>query len=263
MIKKRTTLLLALLLAGCAQSQPEPEKTEPVAEKTADEKTADEKTDSLKGDKKNTPAISEELDMNLDLSSPEENPKENTSRPAEQSEDNGTGTVVNGILIVNKKNPISPTYNPGENPEAVNAVLNLIQDAQSQGMDIISNWSGFRDYATQQQLYEGYVASDGVEAADTYSARPGYSEHQTGLTFDLKHSDGQLVTREAEANWLKNNAAKYGFIIRYPNGKEAITGYEPEPWHLRYVGKKDAEAIAAEDLTLEEYLGVEGGDYAD
>lgn len=173
----------------------------------------------------------------------------------------GYGTVVDNILIVNKKHPLSAAYNPGNDPVAEQAVRTLIADAQAQGLAISSSYSGFRDYAYQENLYNGYVSRDGQALADTYSARPGYSEHQTGLTFDLIQTDGNLVESPAEAKWLQDHCAEYGFIIRYPQGKEAITGYQPEPWHLRYVGKETAEKIMSSGLTLEEYLGVEGGDY--
>lgn len=170
-------------------------------------------------------------------------------------------TIVKGILIVNKKHPISADYDPGNDPVASAAVSQLIADMQAAGMDVSHNTSGYRDYNYQASLYNSYVAADGQQAADTYSARPGYSEHQTGLTFDLMHSDGSLITRDPEASWLKNHAADYGFIIRYPEGKQDITGYSPEPWHLRYVGKEAAREIMDNGLTLEQYLGVEGGDY--
>lgn len=168
--------------------------------------------------------------------------------------------IKNGILVVNKKHPLPVNYAPGEDPTAVGQLNKIIREMQRLGYDINDDYSGFRTYEYQKYLYEGYVASDGQEAADTYSARPGYSEHQTGLTFDLKHWDGTLVTKEAEAQWIAENAADYGFIVRYQVGKEHITGYQAEPWHLRYIGD-EAMNIYNSGLTLEEYLGVEGGDY--
>lgn len=192
---------------------------------------------------------------------PETVQESDSSSPAASAPANGIGTVVKGILIVNKKNPISPDYNPGNDPVAVEAVNRLIADMQSTGLDVSYETSGFRDYNYQASLYNAYAARDGAAAADTYSARPGYSEHQTGLTFDMKHADGSLITRTPEAEWLKNHCAEYGFIIRYPEGKEAITGYDHEPWHLRYVGTAEAKKIMAAGQTLEEYLNVEGGDY--
>lgn len=175
--------------------------------------------------------------------------------------DAAAGTVERGILIVNKKHPLDETYDPGEDPQAASALRSLIEAMKAQGLDVSEEWSGYRTYNSQKQLYENYVLEHGQQEADRFSARPGYSEHQSGLAFDLRHNDGSLIEREPEAAWLAANAADYGFIIRYPQGKESVTGYQYEPWHLRYVGVSDARAIQAAGLSLEEYLGVEGGDY--
>lgn len=169
-------------------------------------------------------------------------------------------TYVDGILIVNKKHGLPSSYAPGENYAAGQAVRRLIADMQSAGLDISNSYSGYRNYSYQAQLYQSYVNSHGQAAADTFSARPGYSEHQAGLAFDILHSNGRLVTTGAEANWLASNAHNYGFIIRYQSGKESITGYNAEPWHLRYIGDQ-ATTIYQSGLVLEEYLGVSGGDY--
>lgn len=168
---------------------------------------------------------------------------------------------VKGILIANKKFALPSSYAPGENPEAVQALRNMIADMRKDGLDISDSYSGYRSYSHQSALYWGYVASYGQAQADTFSARPGHSEHQTGLTFDLQHSSSGLVRGDRESLWVASNAHKYGFIIRYPAGKEAITGYIHEPWHIRYVGKNHALAIYRAGLTLEEYLGVPGGGY--
>ena len=167
---------------------------------------------------------------------------------------------VKGILVVNKKHGLSSSYAPGEDPTAGAQARKLIRDMQSQGYAVSSSYSGYRSYATQRGLYNNYVASYGQAQADTFSARPGYSEHQTGLAFDLIGSGGGLLTTPRETNWVAKNAHKYGFIVRYQPGKEAITGYVAEPWHIRYVGS-EATAIYQSGLTLEEYLGVSGGDY--
>ena len=115
--------------------------------------------------------------------------------------------------------------------------------------------SGFRSYSTQKVLYNSYVQTDGVEAADTYSARPGHSEHQTGLAFDVGNIDYGYGDTDA-GRWLNDHAHEYGFIIRYLKGKESITGYVYEPWHIRYVGLNVASEIHTRGITLEEYLGV-------
>ena len=166
------------------------------------------------------------------------------------------------IVVANKHYPMSKDYNPGENPTAKAELLKLIAAMQQAGFPISDNYSGFRSYETQTQLYQDYVNKDGKAEADRYSARPGYSEHQTGLAFDLIGTDGDLVTEEKAAQWLLDHAADYGFVVRYLKGKEKETGYMAEEWHLRYVGK-EAKDIAASGLSLEEYYGFEGGDYVD
>lgn len=171
-------------------------------------------------------------------------------------------TEVNGspIIVVNKKHGLDPDYAPGEDSEALMAFYELRAQMQREGLDIGLDYSGFRSYAYQSALYDGYVETYGQKSADTFSARPGFSEHQTGLAFDLKHESGELVTGEAETTWLLEHAADHGFIVRYLEGKEDITGYMAEPWHIRYIGE-EAQAIMESGLCLEEYLGVEGGDY--
>ena len=166
------------------------------------------------------------------------------------------------IVVANKHYPMSKDYNPGENPTAKAELLKLIAAMQQAGFPISDHYSGFRSYETQTQLYQNYVNKDGKAEADRYAARPGYSEHQTGLAFDLIETNGDLVTEEKAAQWLLDHAADYGFVVRYLKGKEKETGYMAEEWHLRYVGK-EAKEIAASGLSLEEYYGFEGGDYVD
>ena len=166
------------------------------------------------------------------------------------------------IIVANKHYPMSKDYYPGENATAKAAFLKLIAQMKEAGYAISDNYSGFRSYATQAQLYQSYVNQEGQAAADRYSARPGYSEHQTGLAFDVIGTDGQLVEDAGAAQWLLDHAPDYGFVVRYPRGKESVTGYMHEEWHLRYIGK-EAKEIAASGLTLEEYYGFAGGDYLD
>lgn len=168
--------------------------------------------------------------------------------------------IVNGILVVNKKHSLPSNYVPGENIEAKSQFLKLIADMKANGLQVSDSYSGFRSYEYQNSLYWNYVNSYGQQQADTFSARAGYSEHQTGLAFDLMQPNGALLQSYNESVWLANNAHRYGFIVRYPYGKEAITGYVAEPWHIRYVGDQ-ATAIYQSGLCLEEYLGIQGGDY--
>ena len=178
---------------------------------------------------------------------------------------NGSYYSVRGkyddIIIVNKKHGLSKDYNPGENPTAKAAFIRLRDDMINQGLNVGRSYSGFRSYDYQKTLYDNYVSRDGQAAADRYSARPGYSEHQTGLVFDLTDKSGNLLEDSRASQWLKDNAHNYGFIVRFQAGKEASTGYMPEAWHIRYVGK-EAKDIHDSGLSLEEYFGIEGGDYA-
>ena len=178
---------------------------------------------------------------------------------------NGSYYSVRGkyddIIIVNKKHGLSKDYNPGENPTAKAAFVRLRDDMINQGLNVGRSYSGFRSYDYQKTLYDNYVSRDGQAAADRYSARPGYSEHQTGLVFDLTDKSGNLLEDSRASQWLKDNAHNYGFIVRFQAGKEASTGYMPEAWHIRYVGK-EAKDIHDSGLSLEEYFGIEGGDYS-
>ena len=177
---------------------------------------------------------------------------------------NGSYYSVRGkyddIIIVNKKHGLSKDYNPGENPTAKAAFVRLRDDMINQGLNVGRSYSGFRSYDYQKTLYDNYVSRDGQAAADRYSARPGFSEHQTGLVFDLTDKSGNLLEDARASQWLKDNAHNYGFIVRFQAGKEASTGYMPEAWHIRYVGK-EAKDIHDSGLSLEEYFGIEGGDY--
>ena len=130
-------------------------------------------------------------------------------------------------------------------------------DAAALGLNL---WvqSGYRSYERQEYLYNNYVARDGKTAADTYSARPGHSEHQSGYAFDLNTiTDAFANTKEGK--WVDDNAYKYGFVIRYPKGKEGATGYKYESWHLRYVGKDLAEKLYnnGDWISMEEYFGID------
>ncbi|MBR3150412.1 MAG: M15 family metallopeptidase [Erysipelotrichaceae bacterium] len=136
---------------------------------------------------------------------------------------------------------------------AYEAYIRMYEAARAEGLDFYIT-SAYRSYDKQVSLYNNYVRNDGVEAADRYSARPGFSDHQTGLTVDILTSSSNFSTFEytAEAKWLAENAPRFGFIMRYPDGKEDVTGYTYESWHFRYVGDI-AEAVTASGLTYDEY----------
>ena len=190
---------------------------------------------------------------------------EGSQTGAKEVQYNGSYYFIQGkydeIVVANKKHPMAANYNPGENLTAKAAFLRLRNDMIAKGYNVGYAYSGFRTYDYQKVLYQNYVNKDGQAAADRYSARPGYSEHQTGLVFDLTDKAGNLLEDTAASNWLKNNAHRYGFVVRYQPGKEASTGYMPEAWHIRYIGK-EADEVYHSGLSLEEYYGLEGGDYA-
>lgn len=168
-------------------------------------------------------------------------------------------TVVGGVVIASKKYPLPADYAPGESKEARAAFQEMAAEATLSGYELVA-FSTYRSFDYQTKLYDRYVTNDGQVAADRYSARPGYSEHQTGLAFDIgeQHFEQHFAREsfgETEAGkWVAANAHKYGFIMRYPDGSEKITGYMYEPWHFRYIGKELAMQVYEANETLEEFL---------
>ena len=176
--------------------------------------------------------------------------------PAIAFNENDGCTYIDGILIANKSYALPEGYNPGGLlPTVVEAWNAMVAAAKADG---ISLWivSGYRSYQTQQAVYNNYVANNGQAQADTYSARPGHSEHQTGLAFDINQISYSFGETPA-GKWVAEHAAEYGFIIRYPQEKQEITGYVYEPWHLRYLGTETAMAVYQSGLCLEEYLNID------
>ena len=163
-------------------------------------------------------------------------------------------TYIQGILIVNKTYALPADYNPGLLPEAEEAFREMAAGAQADGYSLTIA-SGFRSYDFQKQLYQRYCDRDGQAEADRFSARGGHSEHQSGLAMDINYA-GSAFNDTPEAKWLAENCWKYGFIIRYPQDKEDITGYKYESWHVRWLGKEWAKIIYDSGLTLEEYFGI-------
>lgn len=170
-------------------------------------------------------------------------------------------TFVKGQLIANKKYPLPKNFAPGESKAARADFNKMIVVARRSGIQLTAI-STYRSFDYQTTLYNRYVKRDGKNVADRYSARPGYSEHQTGLAFDIgqvnqeKHWASDSFGDTKAGKWVAENAHLYGFVMRYPKGKDHITGYQHEPWHFRYVGQKIATQIYKDKLTLEEYLGI-------
>lgn len=180
------------------------------------------------------------------------------------------------VLLVNRSNRLEKSYIPKSltipnvrfisyadpkvkkmDATAAKALENLFNTAKKERINLLAV-SGYRTYSYQEMLYNNKVASSGRVEADKYVAQPGASEHNTGLAMDVlsdEYSSLDEVFEQTQAyKWLKNNCHKYGFIIRYQKGKENITGYNYEPWHLRYVGISEATEISQKNITLEEYL---------
>lgn len=198
--------------------------------------------------------------------------------PAENSAE-GIDTDPDSIMVfVNKEYPLPKDYVPKNlmmpdirfysydvpdkrymRKEAAKAVEKMFNAALEDGVTLFGV-SGYRSYTRQKEIYDNNVVARGKAITSRISAPPGHSEHQTGLAIDLSSYAlrGQLSEefgQSAEGRWVAENCAKYGFIIRYPKNKENITGYSYEPWHIRYVGKKNAKYIMKNSLTLEEYYG--------
>ncbi len=252
------------LLKGCRKEDAPEKKEEPVQEKTDTEDT-----------KKPEVTAQEEP-------AEEEKPEEPEIDPEQDPRFFDTDSY---LIIANKKHKLPDGYAPADlaYPEGVEmryntwsmrleaavAIEDMFAAAENDGVHLVMG-SGYRGEDFQATLYYGYVDSYGKETADAISSRPGYSDHQTGLATDLCGVDSNydlntdFETTE-EGKWLAAHAHEYGFIMRYPKGKEDVTGYNYEPWHFRYIGKEEAAKIyaAGETMTMEEYYGLAGGDYAD
>lgn len=171
-------------------------------------------------------------------------------------------TYIDGILIANKTYGLPQTYGPGLTTETQTAINAMAAAAATDGINIYCQ-SGFRSFNTQQNLYNNYSKRNGPTAADLYSARPGHSEHQSGLACDLCSKNNNACinsdfNNSTEAKWLSNNAYKFGLILRYPEGKTNETGYKFESWHYRYVGVELANKLYnnGDWITLEDYFGI-------
>ncbi|WEK53377.1 MAG: M15 family metallopeptidase [Candidatus Cohnella colombiensis] len=237
-------------------SSPEPSESNSPAEPSSEPSNSNE-----------TPAFSSNLIDNL--------PSKTVS-----SNSDGLAVVTNStstLVVVNKQRNLPSDYVPsdlvipdvefsfsGDNPkkqmrkEAAKALESLFAAAKEDKIELKAV-SGYRSYATQKSLFANYVNKDGEKAAARYSARPGQSEHQTGLAMDVSSASvsydlDQSYGETKEGKWLSEHAAEHGFIIRYMKDKEDITGYMYEPWHVRYVGIDTAKEIMKQGVTLEEYF---------
>ena len=195
--------------------------------------------------------------------------KGTTSKGFQIQEINGA-TYIDGVLIANKTYALPQDFIPTNPDQPVNADRSstcldktlmsawkiMLKDATAKGLNIYIS-SGYRSYNYQVNVYNRYVKSDGAAVADTYSSRPGNSEHQTGLCFDLNTIEDSFQYTN-EGKWINDTCYKYGFCIRFPKGKDSATGYQYESWHLRYVGVDLATKLYnnGDWLSLEEYFGI-------
>lgn len=200
----------------------------------------------------------------------ETKPEEKVAEPEFDKKKYSIDDVTSTWVVVNKLRPLNPkTYAPADlvsvgggqqlRKEAATALTNLITGAEAENLTI-SPLSGYRSYNTQVSVYNNEVKTYGKTVADTQSARPGTSEHQTGLGVDVGGGGCGIEDcfgTTAPGKWVTANAYKYGFIIRYPEGKQAVTGYRYEPWHIRYVGVELATEMHEKGTqTLEEFFGL-------
>lgn len=177
------------------------------------------------------------------------------------------------LVLVNKYHYLDKSYVPNDletinfkyqwlgrsntlRKEARIAFEKMCEDAIKDNIYLYAG-SGYRSYNTQLSLYNTYVKRDGFKEAETYSARAGYSEHQTGLAMDIANKSGFISDGDKEYTWLLENSYKYGYILRYPEGKEQITGYMKEEWHYRYVGTEVAKNIYNQKITYDEYIAMQ------
>ncbi len=219
---------------------------------------------------------------NQATSSQQTNPQKQQATPAANSFDKNKYSIddVGSIWqVVNKKRALPSDYAPADlvvpdvklrlaaseqqmkfRKVAEADLKAMFNAAKKDGVELVFG-SGYRSYGLQKQFYDSYVAKDGAMAADRYSARPGTSEHQTGLSFDATRADGKCHLNECfkdteQGKWLAVHAHEYGFTLRYKPGKEDVTGYQHEPWHFRYVGRDLAVELNKTNSTLEEFFGL-------
>ena len=232
----------------------------------------------LFGDK--TPVSNDyEIPENAESNQEAEATEETVQTPAEEPEPPLTAEQVKEqgfLVLVNKTHPVSEDYKPDDltaikyyaedrsaegrylRAEAADQFHKMIEAAQAEGYTIVMT-TAYRSYGFQKILWDNYVANEGEAAAARYSAKPGQSEHQTGLAVDVSSPSVDYKLTDAfgsteEGLWLQENAHRFGFILRYPKGMESTTGYMHEAWHFRYVGTEAADVIHENGLTLEEYL---------
>jgi len=256
------------------ENQESSDETKKEEEQKDDTTASENKTEDKKDESTDKPDSSSQDPEQEKPSKPEDETPD-----VDKSADAKADLSLGNLVVVNKKYSLPIDYKPSDlvvpnvsfsysgvleqsymRAPAAKQMEKMFAAAKKEGVTL-NAVSGFRSGERQKVLYNNYVARDGKAAADQYSARPGHSEHQTGLTFDISApSVGNGLTAALgdtkEGKWIANNAAKYGFIVRYDRGFQSRTGYTYEPWHIRYVGVDVATQIKNNGQTLEEYMKV-------
>jgi len=286
MRNNRLKIAAILLVAGMALSACADKTADMVSPQTSDPTSGASVGDTTPDDSANEPAEPKQPEVPAAKNDKSNETSENSgnqtpSRSGPPASNTGKSVQVAAkpddiAVLVNKSYALPDDYKPNDlvypdvpflfkekiekrmmRKQAAEALEKLFAAAQKDGIHL-AGVSAYRSRETQKALFENYAKRDGEEAANRYSAKPRHSEHETGLAIDVSGSDGKCAAEDCfagtkEAKWLEAHAAEYGFIIRYPKGKEDITGYQYEPWHLRYVGEDIAKQIMENGLTLEEY----------
>ncbi|MDF2036294.1 M15 family metallopeptidase [Cytobacillus oceanisediminis] len=282
---------LGLFLSGCSQLYPYMDKVKPLMdkipflneEKSLEGNSEKEAAPHGKEEGKEDASQNEGIESKNEMSAEKDPLSLETSYFNEVKVVNGRNVIQNPenvLVLVNKQFSLPDGYEPLQlvipevafsfgkldleksymRQDAAKALETLFAGALNEGVELFAV-SGYRSYARQSQVFEAEVKRAGREKAVQAVAIPGSSEHQTGLSMDISSRSANLELSEKfgetnEGNWLAENAHRYGFILRYPKGKETITGYQYEPWHFRYVGHEAAKVIYEKKWTLEEYFNI-------
>ncbi|RFU66436.1 D-alanyl-D-alanine carboxypeptidase family protein [Peribacillus saganii] len=282
-MKKKTIsffLVMSVLLSGCQPFHFKMQNDEgPSAAAKDNDKTSSAAEDGIEMDDREDISVKDETrqassESGLSL------PSDNFNTVIEADGKRLIQNPDNIMALVNKEFTLPESYIPADlvrpsipfsfgdqqeekallRNEAAMALEKLFREAGQAGIELFAV-SGYRSYNRQHAIFEAEVEQKGQAKAVEAVANPGQSEHQTGLAIDISSRSNQLLLTQQfemtlEGKWLKENAHKYGFILRYPKGKESVTGYKYEPWHFRYVGVEAAAVIFDGDLTLEEYFNI-------
>ncbi|SES97989.1 D-alanyl-D-alanine carboxypeptidase [Salinibacillus kushneri] len=277
-------MMVIMVLTACQSkqaSQGDENDKASNSEQVKDKKN-EQKADNQEGNKEEENIAESEKENDSKNENKESAKEESTAKKDEEPDQNGIVTISDPTaidLVVNKQRKLPDGFEPPNLVEpnvpfsfdkwrekrqirevAAGPLEELFKGAEKAGVDLVAV-SGYRSYQRQETIYNYNVETKGLEHANKYSAKPGHSEHQTGLTMDVSSAGVSFNLVEdfrdtPEGDWLADHAHEYGFIIRYPKGDADITGYSYEPWHIRYVGKEMAKEIHEQQTTLEEFFGL-------